>query len=294
MEQDLTFFAENGLTSTSANHIANLANEYVKAQEQELESVEFYNTYLTIIGSDKEQRVQRGCTSQQLDDIAVKLRDISLANSLIAWLREAIKMRSQMLTDIQKLTIEQYCKDKGTEMPERPEMQTAMTREQYVATLSIKERARILSLEAKASAFGKHIHPDGHLSDARKEYMKRLCQEAEIDGGGRDTLLYRYEPSVKLDEVEASFFALQNEYRKAQAELNGYTHKIDEALREDEERKRGEYDVKNADYLAAVAVIEKEFNEYKNRENRRVAQLKITIPNDLNDIYNKVSNLGKE
>ena len=294
MEQDLTFFAENGLTSTSANHIANLAKEYVKAQEQELESVEFYNTYLTIIGSDKEQRVQRGCTSQQLDDIAVKLRDISLANSLIAWLREAIKMRSQMLTDIQKLTIEQYCKDKGTEMPERPEMQTAMTREQYVATLSIKERARILSLEAKASAFGKHIHPDGHLSDARKEHMKRLCQEAEIDGGGRDTLLYRYEPSVKLDEVEASFFALQNEYRKAQAELNGYTHKIDEALREDEERKRGEYDVKNADYLAAVAVIEKEFNEYKNRENRRVAQLKITIPNDLNDIYNKVSNLGKE
>ena len=100
MEQDLTFFAENGLTSTSANHIANLAKEYVKAQEQELESVEFYNTYLTIIGSDKEQRVQRGCTSQQLDDIAVKLRDISLANSLIAWLREAIKMRSQMLTDI--------------------------------------------------------------------------------------------------------------------------------------------------------------------------------------------------
>lgn len=224
----------------------------------------------------------------------MKLRDISLANSLIAWLREAIKMRSQMLSDIQKLTIEQYCKDKGIEMPERPEMQTAMTREQYVATLSIKERARILSLEAKASAFGKHIHPDGHLSDARKEYMKRLCQEAEIDGGGRDTLLYRYEPSVKLDEVEASFFALQNEYRKAQAELNGYTHKIDEALREDEERKRGEYDVKNADYLAAVAVIEKEFNEYKNRENRRVAQLKITIPNDLNDIYNKVSNLGKE
>ena len=52
MEQDLTFFAENGLTSTSANHIANLAKEYVKAQEQELESVEFYNTYLTIIGSD--------------------------------------------------------------------------------------------------------------------------------------------------------------------------------------------------------------------------------------------------
>lgn len=28
MEQDLTFFDTNGLTSTSANHIANLAKEY--------------------------------------------------------------------------------------------------------------------------------------------------------------------------------------------------------------------------------------------------------------------------
>ena len=44
----------------------------------------------------------------------------------------------------------------------------------------------------------------------------------------------------------------------------------------------------------ATTDLQKEFNEYKNRENRRVAQLKITIPNDLNDIYNKVSNLGKE
>lgn len=36
MEQDLTFFAENGLTSTSANHIANLAKEYVKVQDRSL------------------------------------------------------------------------------------------------------------------------------------------------------------------------------------------------------------------------------------------------------------------
>ena len=49
----MTFFAAAGLTSTSANHIANLAKEYVQAQSQELENVEFYNSFLTIIGSDK-------------------------------------------------------------------------------------------------------------------------------------------------------------------------------------------------------------------------------------------------
>ena len=92
MEQDLTFFDTNGLTSTSANHIANLAKEYVQAQTQELENVEFFNSYLTIIGSDKEQRVQHGWDKEQMQGIADRLRSISLANSLIAWLREAIRL----------------------------------------------------------------------------------------------------------------------------------------------------------------------------------------------------------
>ena len=294
MEQDLTFFAATGLTSTSANHIANLAKEYVQAQTEELENVEFFNSYLTIIGSDKEQRVQRGWNKEQIGSIDNRLRQIALANSLIAWLREAIKMRMQMLSDINGMSLSDYCKDKNITMPERPEMEITLTREKYVATLSVKDRARILSLEAKAAAFGKFIHPDGHLSEARKQYMKIMCQEAEIDGSGRDTLLYRHEPSVKLADLEACFFALQAEYRKAQAELNGYNHNIDEALREDEERKRGEYNVKNADYLVEMAKLEKEFNLYKEQEQHRIARLKIVIPNDLKEIYEAVNNLGKQ
>lgn len=294
MEQDLTFFAETGLTSTSANHIANLAKEYVQAQIQELENVEFYNSYLTIIGSDKEQRVQRGWTKEQIEGIADRIRRIALANSLIAWLREAIKTRKDMLTEVHDMHIGDYCFATNTVMPVRPEMAKLMTREEYVASLSIKDRARILSLEAKASTFGKFIHPDCPLSDARKEYMKIMCQEAEIDGSGRDTLLYRYEPSVGLDDLEACFFALQGEYRKAQAELNGYCHQIDEALREDEERKRGEFDVKNAEYQADIARLEKDFNSYKDKEQRRISRLKIAIPNDLRDIYETVASLGKD
>lgn len=293
MEQDLTFFATTGLTSTSANHIANLAKEYVQAQSQELENVEFFNSYLTIIGSDKQQRVQRGWDKQQIEGIAERLRKISLANSLIAWLREAIKTRAQMLSDISNMSIEEYCKKHEKTLPAKPELAHSLTREEYLATLSIKDRARILSLEAKAAAFGKFIHPDGHLSDARKAYMKIMCQEAEIDGNGRDTLLYRHEPSVELSDLESCFFALQAEYRKAQAELNGYTHNIEEALREDEEQKQGDFNIKKADYLAEMAKLEKEFIAHKDKEQRRIAQLKITIPNDLKGIYEIVSNLGK-
>lgn len=294
MEQDLTFFADKGLTSTSANHVANLAKEYVQAQEQELDNVEFFNSYLTIIGSQAEQRVQRGLQSGQMEGLRIRLRNIAQANSLIAWLREAIKMRQKMLQNLMGMELADFCKLKGIDMPERPEQEAAITREEYMATMSVKDRARMLSLEAKAAAFGRHIHPDGHLSEARKQYMKIMCQEAEIDGSGRDTLLYRHEPSVELEEVEACFFALQGEYRKAQAELNGYNHQIDEAVREDEEKKKGEYNVRNADYLVETAKLEKDFALYREDENRRILRLKITIPNDLRDIYNVVANLGKE
>lgn len=294
MEQDLTFFAKEGLTSTSANHIANLAKEYVMSQDQELSNIEFYNSYLTVIGSDKEQRVQRGIDSSELTAIADKLRGIALANSLIAWLREAIKMRQKMLNDVHLLDLEDFCKQQGITLPKAPEMADLLTREAYLSTLSVKDRARILALEAKASTFGKYIHPEGHLADARKDYVKVMCQEAEVEGSGRDTLLYRYEPSVEKREVEDCFFALQSEYRKAQAELNGYAHQIDEALREDEERKTGEYNVKNADYLVEKANIEKQLAEYKDSETRRISRLKIVIPNDLKQIYDTVSNLGKE
>ena len=42
MEKDLVFFGEQGLTSTSANHIANLAKEYVAGLEESIDG-KYYN-----------------------------------------------------------------------------------------------------------------------------------------------------------------------------------------------------------------------------------------------------------
>ena len=47
-----SFFGLEGLTMTSANHIANLAKEFTKVNERALNSVSFIETQLTIIGSD--------------------------------------------------------------------------------------------------------------------------------------------------------------------------------------------------------------------------------------------------
>ena len=41
--QDLVYFSDNGLTTTSANHLANKAKEYVAQLENELKNISFVN-----------------------------------------------------------------------------------------------------------------------------------------------------------------------------------------------------------------------------------------------------------
>lgn len=50
MQKDLVFFKKEGeegvaLTSTSANHIANMAKEYIQGMETQLDNVSFLNVY---------------------------------------------------------------------------------------------------------------------------------------------------------------------------------------------------------------------------------------------------------
>lgn len=289
----MIFFAENGLTSTSANHIANLAKEYVQSLESEVNNVEFYNTFVQLISSSERNQLQEGVSEELLYQIPRKLNRISDANSLIAWLREAIKAREAMLSHINRVSFEDFCKEQGFILPEMPEREDELTEDAYFATLSIKERNHIYTLKSKAAVFGKYIHPDGKFSDARKDLNNKLRHSREVSGEGRDTLLYTYEPSVASDSVEDIFFALQNEHRNVQAELNGIMHKKDEAIRADRMRVTVEYNQRMQTYRDSVAILQDKFNVWKEQESKRIADLKILIPNDLQEIYKEVNVLGK-
>ena len=45
------YFGVDGLTSTSANYVCNLAKEYYKKFETALDQTKFYNTTVSLIGS---------------------------------------------------------------------------------------------------------------------------------------------------------------------------------------------------------------------------------------------------
>lgn len=84
MQKDLVFFKKEGeegvaLTSTSANHIANLAKEYIQGESSEV-----------------------------LDSLQSLLEGVAQTKSLIAWLREGIKAKENLMKGLQTISLEDW------------------------------------------------------------------------------------------------------------------------------------------------------------------------------------------
>lgn len=253
----------------------------------------FIETRLTIIGSNTTQPIHSGWTNEYLDNIDENIRVICDAHSLIAWLREAIKAHEKHVKSIEALTLEEYCVEQGINMPEEPVRTPSITKEEYVETLSIKERNKILMLQAEAAVYGKYIHPEGPFSGARAELMEKMANETEVKGNGRDTLLYHYKPTADAMKVESVFYQLQKKYRAVQAELNGYLHKIDQAVQRDSDEKSKVFHDAMVSYRYQLSVLTKDFQSAKMERLEEARKLRIIIPNDLKGIYAIVSELGK-
>lgn len=287
------FFGENGLTSTSANHVANLAKEYVQDIESRLANIKLYKSEVALIGTETKNLLSDGWDDYLLKEVENNLTLVTNAKSLIAWLREAIKARSQDLKEAEEVTIEEWAAELGQTLPVKPVRKAAVTKEDIIGRMNIKERNRIFALETKAATFGKYVHPDGNFAKARKDYLKKQSEQNEISGSGRDALLYHYEPTCDADTIEEVFFALQRIHRETQAELNGILHDIDEQIRTENQTAEQEYYSALSAYQVEMEKYQSRFKYDKAEILKRIAALKIIIPNDLKDIYETVNKLGK-
>ena len=115
MKKDMIFFATDGkgLTSTSANHIANLAKEMISETDTVLEEMTLYSTTVSLIGGDKPNVLNRGANDSDVESTITLLRRVAEAKSLIAWLREAIKAKERLLQELTDETLEEYAKEAG-------------------------------------------------------------------------------------------------------------------------------------------------------------------------------------
>ena len=286
------YFGESGLTTTSANHVANLAKEMAVMIEEKLSVINFVTIEVSSIMGNKTFTTQEGTS----DLIYLESLDtVSQCHALEAWLREAIKEKKVMYDEFARsYSIGVWAKEKGIELPVCPTKNITPTEDNLLENLPEKERLRYLTLEAEAAVIGKFIHPRGPYNEARKNLAKAKSAPYKTEGSGQEMTIYRYIPTIPEITVNRNFFELQAKHREIQAQLNKIKYEAEqEALRlvnEEEKRFSDEYQRYSAEYTPLLS----EYNIHKQNELNHLAEMKIIIPDELKPIYDRINKLGKQ
>lgn len=189
------FFGEHGLTSTSANHMANIAQEKIVSNEAKLKNLNFVTTTVDIVGS-----------------------------------------------------------------PENS---------------------------------GKVIHKDGIYSKAREELHTRLMKPYSTEGTGEQMLIYAHTPSIDQKRVDDLFFDLQKWHRSNEQQLNRIKYNIRRKVAQLNLERSQEYRGKMEEYTIKYRELNAKFKEWKIKECKRISQLKIVIPMELQPICDELCELEK-
>ena len=291
------YFGEEGLTSTSANHVSAMANVMVNDLKQHINGLRLYRKYIRVIGETETLVEERNDT---LPEVIQTVERISKANALIAWLREAIKERENALNDVNNTDINTYAKRTGYEMIDRPTMpqEPRVNFQDYKtmldAGLTVKEYNRAMELNSTLAVLGEFVHEKGLLTKHKAELQRIAKNPVEVKESGRDTIITRYEAddAAVIDEV---YTELQARYRKLQAEKNGIDNKWSNMAAEYQVRRRAEYQTElNAwksecqKWDAQYAELKDHWMTWKKQECDRIAALKIIIPKDLVNLYTEL------
>ena len=284
------YLGDKGITSTSANYLANLAKEVIKEAEAKLNNISFTNKSVELInGNKKALRVGM----EDVENIEALLNIIANMHAFCAWVREAIKAREDALLKIDSMNIMMFAKIKEITLPKSPDKVIIVTSEDILNEMNIKEKNNYLRLEAFAATFGKYIHPGGKIASAREDMLYHLNIPNEVEGEGRDMVIYSYSPSVDKKKLEGTFLTLQNKYRDFEKQLNAIKYHAKEEANKRNSVAQNKYKEEYEKYSQELAKIHQDMTIYMNTGREEIANMKIVIPEKLQDTYEYLESLGK-
>ena len=290
------YFGEEGMTSTSAQHVSAMANVMVQDVKQHLMGLRLYEKSIRVIG-DVECKVET--VNNTLPEISDGVKQICKANALIAWLREAVKEREQAQQYIQDMTLDKWMELQGIEKPASPvpPMMPKINFQDYKTILdtglTVKEYNRFVELNSALAVYGEMIHDKGLLTRQKNELARILQNPTEVKESGRDTIITTYKVDVNVAvDIDKLYTELQSEYRKLQAEKNGIEAKFSNMAMAYQTRKMEEWKAAKAQYdrdltrvNSELVGIQTQMQEWKKQRLEELAALKIIIPNDLKALY---------
>lgn len=294
------FFKNGFLTSTEAQNICNVANEVIAGLTESINSAQFYNTSITsIVSSDNEVCAGKGTTD--IAWIQESIVKIGQYNSLIAWLKEAIKNKNDATAELASIKIQEWSEYEAYPVPKSPSRKASVTKEDVIKNLEAGELNKYFTLQSKAAAIGKFIHETGSISRAKIMLNKVVSEPNKISGAGRDTVVYRYTPSVNVDDVDNMFLSLMSEHRNLNAQLNFIKAKATEeankqniANEQEYQKARTAYSKEYNDWLDKIEDIQSRFNQYIITEKEKISKLKINVPESLMETYKSIKALLAE
>ena len=290
------YFGEEGMTSTSAQHVSAMANVMVQDVKQHLMGLRLYEKSIRVIG-DVECKVEE--VNNTLPEISDGVKQICKANALIAWLREAVKEREQAQQYVQDMTLDKWMELQGIEKPTSPQppMMPKINFQDYNTILetglTVKEYNRFVELNSALAVYGEMIHDKGLLTRQKNELARIMQNPTEVKESGRDTIITTYKVDVNIGtDLDKLYTELQSEYRKLQAEKNGIEAKFSNMAMAYQTRKMEEWKAAKSQYdrdltrvNSELVGIQTRMQEWKKQRMEELAALKIIIPNDLKALY---------
>ena len=160
---------------------------------------------------------------------------------------------------------------------------------------------KYFTLQSRAAAIGKFIHETGSVSRAKVMLNKVIAEPNKISGAGRDTVVYRYTPSVEVAEVNGMFLSLMSEHRNLNAQLNNIkadaieeANKQNIANEQEYQKARTAYSKEYNDWLDKIEDLQSRFNQYIITEKEKISKLKINVPDSLMETYKSIKALLAE
>lgn len=295
---DIYFTTEEGMTSTSAQHVSAMANVMVQDIKQHIMGLRLYEKSIRVIG-DAEVTVET--VNNTLPEISESVKRICKANALIAWLREAVKEREQAQKYVSDMSLDDWMKKQGIEKPAvpQPPQMPRINFQDYNTILdtglTVKEYNRFVELNSALAVYGEMIHEKGLLTRQKSELARIMQNPTEVKESGRDTIITTYKVSPHITDIDNLYTELQSEYRKLQAEKNGIEAKFSNLAMDYQTRKMDEWKAAKAQYdrdlqkvNSELVGIQTQMNDWKKQRLEELAALKIIIPDALKPLYKEL------
>ena len=298
-----TSLSATGLSMSQAQSISNLCYQGAKNITDILSSVNNAEKALKLHGELFYE--QKGC--KMPDNVIELLKEKAALHATQAFLMENIKAKDDML---KALKLKQF--ESPLPYPQKPEYATMLYTDLVDESwgweqLSLSEYNEYLEAEAYASHIGQFIHKGGKLDTLRKELATIKTLEFISLRTGEQTPLH-----VTVHHKAHELLDIHNElaagHRYYEQRVNYFKAKVKNLVSDENARISKE----NADKLAEVNAINsvledkylsdlrqyhdetkkltQEFEQFRQEETKRIAQLRITVDPRFQEIVDKYLN----